>query len=94
MKNPIFKQGARSAFAHAALALAGLLLSASAFAATSDVPLEESGVDLDDRASLQPGAAPDWKSSKLITVQPPPSVVMSHSTLNDAPGPVPSGSMV
>ncbi|TXI50105.1 MAG: cytochrome c1 [Lysobacter sp.] len=39
----------------ATLAIAGLLVSVSAFAA-GDTPVEHSGVDLDDRASLQRGA--------------------------------------
>ena len=64
MKNPMFKQSAWSAprssgsmLKRAMLAVAGLVVSASALAAESGVPLQQSGADLDDRASLQRGAA-------------------------------------
>jgi ubiquinol-cytochrome c reductase cytochrome c1 subunit len=57
MKKPISRHALGSAFARAAVAIVGLLLSASVFAASSKVPLQQSGVDLDDRASLQRGAA-------------------------------------
>ncbi len=58
MKNPISAPRSRgSLLKHAMLAVAGLLVSASAMAAESGVPLQQSGADLDDRASLQRGAA-------------------------------------
>ena len=43
-------------FKRAAVVLAGLLVSFSASAATTDVKLQQAGTDLEDRASLQRGA--------------------------------------
>ena len=57
MKNSILKGDSRgSVLKRAALVLAGLLVSTSALAAEGGVPLQQSGADLDDPASLQRGA--------------------------------------